>query len=82
MPITGYRRRGDLHPATSHPAGLSEREAEVLRLVARGLTNAGIGERLFISPRTVNTHLIAIYRKLSVDSRSAATRVAVEQGLA
>ncbi len=82
MPIMGYRRSEDLHPAPSHPADPSERKAEVLRLVARGLTNARIGERLFISPRTVNTHLTAIYHKLRVDGRSTATRVAVEQGLA
>jgi DNA-binding CsgD family transcriptional regulator len=45
-------------------AGLTGREVEVLRLVARGMTNAQAGESLFISPRTVDTHLTSIYNKL------------------
>jgi predicted ATPase/DNA-binding CsgD family transcriptional regulator len=60
---------------------LSPRELEVLRLVAEGLTNAQVAERLFLSPRTVNAHLHSIYHKLGVGSRSAATRFAVEHGL-
>jgi DNA-binding NarL/FixJ family response regulator len=54
----------------------------VLQLLAQGLTNPQIGERLVISPRTVHAHLRAIYGKLEVSSRSAATRYAVEHGLA
>jgi DNA-binding NarL/FixJ family response regulator len=54
---------------------------EVTRLVANGLTDAQIAERLVISPRTVTTHLTSIYNKLGVNSRSAATRFAVEHGL-
>jgi DNA-binding CsgD family transcriptional regulator len=65
----------------TYPAGLTEREVDVLRLVAQGLTNAQVAERLIISPRTVNAHLNAIYRKLDVSSRSAATRFAVEHDL-
>jgi DNA-binding CsgD family transcriptional regulator len=65
----------------AYPHGLTEREVEVLRLLAAGLTNAGIAERLVISPRTVNTHLTAIYSKLDVSSRSAATRLAIEHDL-
>lgn len=64
------------------PAGLSQREAEVLRLVAQGLTDAEVAERLFIARRTVNTHLTAIYTKLGVNSRVAATRFAIEHDLA
>jgi DNA-binding NarL/FixJ family response regulator len=64
-----------------HPAGLTPREIEVLRLVAEGLTNAQIAERLFLSPRTVHSHLNSIYQKLGVSSRSAATRFAIEHGL-
>jgi DNA-binding CsgD family transcriptional regulator len=60
---------------------LSQREAEVLRLVATGLTDAEVAERLFIARRTVNTHLTAIYTKLGVNSRVAATLFAVEHGL-
>jgi DNA-binding NarL/FixJ family response regulator len=63
-------------------ATLTPREAEVLRLVAQGLTNRELAERLVISPRTVNAHLNAIYHKLDVSTRSAATRYAVEHGLA
>jgi DNA-binding NarL/FixJ family response regulator len=54
---------------------------EVLRLVAEGLTDAQVAERLVLSPRTVQTHLSSIYSKLHVNTRSAATRFAVEHGL-
>ncbi len=60
---------------------LSARELEVLKLVAEGLTNAQVAERLFVSPRTVNAHLNSIYHKLEVRSRSAAVRLAVEHHL-
>ncbi len=62
-------------------AGLSEREVEVLRLVAQGLTNPQVAERLYLSPRTVETHLQRIYAKLDVPNRGAAIRVAVQHGL-
>jgi DNA-binding CsgD family transcriptional regulator len=64
------------------PAGLSVREAEVLKLVARGLTNANMARELFISPNTVNRHLNSIYHKLGVNSRAAATHFAAEHRLA
>jgi len=64
-----------------YPAGLTEREVEVLRLVAQGLTNAQVADKLIISPRTVNAHLNTIYSKLGVSSRSAATRFAFEHQL-
>jgi DNA-binding CsgD family transcriptional regulator len=64
-----------------NPAGLTTREVDVLRLVAQGLTDAEVAERLFLSRRTVGTHLTSIYNKLGVSSRSAATRFAVEHGL-
>jgi ATP/maltotriose-dependent transcriptional regulator MalT len=69
-------------PEPQHPAGLTEREVEVLHLVAQGLTNPQIAEQLIISPRTVHAHLRAIYGKLEVSTRSAATRFAIEHGLA
>jgi DNA-binding NarL/FixJ family response regulator len=53
----------------------------VLRLVARGLTDAPVAEELVISPRTVSKHLQSIYGKLQVNSRSAATRFALEHGI-
>ena len=68
-------------PRESYPAGLTEREVEVLRLVAQGLTSARVAERLVISTVTVSTHLRNIYGKLGVNSRGAAIRFAVERGL-
>jgi DNA-binding NarL/FixJ family response regulator len=65
----------------ARPAGLSEREIEVLRLVTKGLTDAQVAERLTLSPRTVSQHLRSVYNKLGVSSRAAATRFAVEHGL-
>ena len=67
--------------AASYPAGLSGREVEVLRLVAQGLSNAAVAERLFVSRRTVSTHLTSVYTKLGVATRAAATRFAVEHNL-
>ena len=61
---------------------LSPREVEVLRLVAAGLSDAEVAERLFLSPRTVGHHLRAIYGKLDVHSRTAAARAARDFGLA
>jgi DNA-binding NarL/FixJ family response regulator len=60
---------------------LTPRELEVLRLVARGLTDAQVAEELVISPRTVSKHLQSIYGKLQVSSRSAATRFAMQNDL-
>ncbi len=65
----------------TYPAGLTAREAEVLRLVARGMSNAECGRELFISPRTVDAHLTSIYAKLGTSSRTAATRYAIEHDL-
>jgi DNA-binding CsgD family transcriptional regulator len=58
--------------------GLSERELEVLRLVAQGLTDRQIGDQLFISRRTVSQHMRSIFNKLNVGSRTAAALAAVE----
>jgi DNA-binding CsgD family transcriptional regulator len=68
--------------APSYPAGLSAREVEVLRLVAQGLTNPQVAERLYLSPRTVEQHLRSIYNKTGVATRAAATAFAYEHGLA
>jgi DNA-binding NarL/FixJ family response regulator len=65
----------------AYPAGLTQREVEVLRLVAQGFTDAGAADVLSISPRTVSQHLRSIYGKLSISSRAAATRFAIENGL-
>jgi DNA-binding CsgD family transcriptional regulator len=60
---------------------LSEREREVLRLVAEGLPNKAIARRLFISANTVNFHLTSVFRKLGVDTRAHAVAVAARHGL-
>jgi DNA-binding NarL/FixJ family response regulator len=61
--------------------GLTTREAEVLALVAAGLSNQEIADRLFISPKTASVHVSNIYDKLGVNSRVAAAGVAQELGL-
>ena len=60
---------------------LSDRELEVLSLVAEGLTDAEVAENLYVSPRTVGGHLRGVYRKLGVKSRTAAVKKAGELGL-
>lgn len=70
-----------LHASKSASLPLTAREIEVLGLLAEGLTNAQIAERLVVSPTTVNAHLRNIYGKLGVTSRTAAVRFAVEHGL-
>ncbi|HEX6470695.1 MAG TPA: response regulator transcription factor [Streptosporangiaceae bacterium] len=60
---------------------LSAREVEVLGLVARGLTNGEIGQRLVISQATVKTHLLRAFTKLGVSDRTAAVTVAIERGI-
>jgi DNA-binding NarL/FixJ family response regulator len=67
--------------ALSYPAGLSTREVEVLRLVAQGLTNPQVAERLLLSRRTVEIHLRNIFDKTGASSRAAATRWAAEHDL-
>ena len=79
-PEQAYREQRKT-PSSEYPAGLTAREVEVLKLAARGLTNAQIAQELFLSPRTVNAHLNSIYHKLGVSSRTAATRFAGEHGL-
>lgn len=69
-------------PAQGAPAfKLTAREVEVLRLVAEGLTDAQVAERLVLSVRTITTHLTSIYTKLGVSTRTAAARIAIERGL-
>ena len=68
--------------ASGYPAGLTARELEVLRLVAQGLTDGQVAEKLVLSVRTVNGHVQSIYNKLGVSSRTAATRFALENKIA
>jgi HD-GYP domain-containing protein (c-di-GMP phosphodiesterase class II) len=64
-----------------HPGGLSDREVEVLRLIARGLRNREVAARLFISPKTVGHHVAHIYAKIGVRTRPGAVLFAMEHDL-
>jgi len=76
------RAAGHRAPARREgPGGLTVREAEVLGLLARGLTNREIARRLGITPKTVSNHLEHVYTKLDVGSRAAATLYATQHGL-
>jgi DNA-binding NarL/FixJ family response regulator len=66
---------------TERPAGLTSREVEILRLLARGLLNKEIARRLGITPKTVGNHVEHIYAKIGVSSRAAAGLFATEHGL-
>jgi NarL family two-component system response regulator LiaR len=77
--IQEISRPSDLPPSADP---LSEREVEVLRLVAQGLTNEEIGERLVISDRTVRNHVSNILGKLHLANRTQAALYAIREGLA
>jgi ATP/maltotriose-dependent transcriptional regulator MalT len=68
-------------PEQTRPDGLTDREIEVLQLVAAGLTNRAIAEELFISQKTVARHIANIFTKLTLSTRTAAAAYAIEQGL-
>lgn len=87
---TAASGRSALAPAVAHrlmdrmrtpAAALSRRELEVLELVRDGLSNLQISKRLFLSQATVKSHLVHIYAKLGVDSRTAAVAAATERGV-
>jgi DNA-binding NarL/FixJ family response regulator len=80
-PGSGVAQVAQAGVADEYPAGLTEREVEVLRLVAVGRTDAEAAEQLSLSVRTVNAHLRSIYRKLGVRSRAAAGHFAEEHRL-
>lgn len=63
------------------PGGLTEREVEVLSLLARGNSNREIAKQLFVTPKTVSSHVEHIYAKIGVSSRARATHFAIEHGL-
>jgi DNA-binding CsgD family transcriptional regulator len=72
------RENGAVSSQASATAGISAREAEVLTLVAQHLSNAEIGARLFISVRTVETHVSSLLRKLGVPDRRGLAQLAAE----
>jgi ATP/maltotriose-dependent transcriptional regulator MalT len=76
-----YVRLGADRRARSLPDGLTQREGEVLRLVADGRSNREVAEALFISDRTVARHLTNIFNKIGVTSRTQAARYAIDRGL-
>ena len=78
-PAVASRLMGRMREPAREP--LSQREREVLTLVARGSTNKEAAKKLFISEATVKTHLIHVYAKLGVNDRAAAVAVAFERGL-
>ena len=80
-PRRGSPGAGHLASLMPGPGHLSDREAEVLRLVATGLGNRAIGERLFISQNTVANHVRAILTKTGCANRTEATMFAVRHRL-
>jgi HD-GYP domain-containing protein (c-di-GMP phosphodiesterase class II) len=72
---------GETTPQLRRPAGLTDRETEVLGLLARGLQTKQIATALGISPKTADTHIQGAYRKADVSTRAAATLFAMEHGL-
>jgi len=78
-PSVATRVVGQVRAPAQEP--ISQRELEVLELVARGTSNRDAAARLFISEATVKTHLVHIYAKLGVNDRAAAVAVAYDRGL-
>ena len=90
---TGVFEAGDVEPVLAaagheltagrnlHPAGLTDRELEVLCLIARGRSNRQVAESRGVSPKTVGTHVEHIYMKARVRTRAGATLFAMEHGL-
>ncbi|MBD4982869.1 LuxR family transcriptional regulator, partial [Xanthomonas citri pv. citri] len=68
-------------PRPSWPAGLTDREVDVLRLAARGLSNRQIAAELVVSDRTVGHHLAHVYDKTGRRTRAGAAVFAIEHGL-
>ena len=72
---------GQRAPRLERPAGLTEREAEVVAMLARGLQTKQVARALGISAKTADRHIQNAYRKIGVSSRAAATLFAMEHGL-
>ena len=81
LTVTSEALNATVEPGTSAGGGLTQRELEILRLLASGRTNRGIAEELFISEKTVASHVSHIFTKLGITSRSAATAYAYDHDL-
>jgi DNA-binding NarL/FixJ family response regulator len=81
VPAPTGRGAADPQSAATLAAGLTSHEVEVLRLLVAGRSNPEIAEALFVSPRTAQTHVANIYRKLGVNSRAEAVDFAHRHGL-
>ena len=81
MVLGEYRRMAEAPNGTTAPLRLTERETDVLRLVAKGLTSRQIAQRLVLSPRTVENHVQSTLRKLQLHNRVELARYAIEHGL-
>jgi len=79
--LLGQVASQETQPATLITDKLTEREQDVLRLLARGLTNADIAARLYLSEGTVRNHVSAILAKLDVSDRTQAAVIAIQHGL-
>jgi ATP/maltotriose-dependent transcriptional regulator MalT len=83
--LAAFGRQADLQPASVTPPpseeALSEREREVLRLIAEGLSNQQLAARLYLSPHTIKVHTRNIYGKLGVTSRTQAVAKARALGI-
>jgi DNA-binding CsgD family transcriptional regulator len=77
----GENARPGRAATTTHPAGLTAREADVLSLLVAGLRNAEIADQLVVSPRTVDHHVSSVMRKLGAQSRGEAVATAIRLGL-
>ncbi len=82
--VVALQQRAESQPvaAPAYPDGLTQREVEVLRMVAAGKTDRGIAEELFLSTRTVTTHVSNILNKTNAANRAEAAAYASRSGLA
>ncbi len=81
MLVSDYLQRVHTGEERDSYSALTEREREILKLVAEGLTNSQIGELLFISPKTVDTHRTHVMDKLNLHSRAELVKYAMRRGL-
>jgi DNA-binding CsgD family transcriptional regulator len=82
LAAAGHRQPFPKSRRPQHPGGLTGREAEALRLVARSLTTREIADRLYISAKTADHHIQHVYAKIGVSTRAAAALWAMQHALA